>query len=234
MRLFVLAACAALVASISAAHADRLFTPVYIKKTALSCKMLPELQYRERLIRDQRDEANSNEKFISAMTGFCGVIREGAWMFYDGSRGPYICLRPRRGADCVWLPRDAAGEIVELPPGGSKKMSCATWAKIVDQSTAKENQYKQAWRASMGEPSIASDFMQGMLSGVQGMVSRGPTSMNVRHANSCVLNYATGQERGRRLYAYQQCPALGAGRREADATEYSAIMKYIGEFCTGQ
>lgn len=230
MRLLAFAACAAILASMATAHADRLFTPVYIKKTTLSCKILPDLQYREKLIRDQREEANDQEKFVSAMTGLCGVIHEGAWMFYDGFRGPYICLRPRRGADCVWLRRDAAGEIVELPPGG-KKLPCSAWARIVEQSAAKENQYMQSWRASMGKPSIASDFMQGMLSDMQSMVSRGPTSMNVRHGNSCVMRYATSQELGRRLYAYQQCPALGNGRKEADALEYNAKMKSITEFC---
>jgi len=221
---------------VTAAHAEKLFTPVYIKQTTGACGNLASLQYRDSLIREGRTESLSGINTMAAFTGECGNVPEGQWMFLDGWNGNYVCLRPRLGADCAWVRRGAVGEVTELFPGrtfeqGNKGVSCAQWAAVVEKSTAKEKDYTKKWLAS-GPKNPVEEFAQGMLTGMLGMVTGGPDSSTVNHANACVYYFATAQEQGRRLTAYAHCPALGAnGKKETERALYQSTLKLANDGC---
>ena len=237
MRKILLAAIIAL--SATTAQAQHLFTPVYIKKTSLFCRFLGDLQYRERLQRDERTETLHNEGFISQMVGNCGIAHEGQWMFFQGSRGNnYVCLRPRRGADCVWLNRNAIGDIPELFPGrtlvqGNRTVSCAAWSKVVQTSLAKEQDMAAKLRAASRGQNLGTEFMQNVISGALGVVTGGPTTSQVTHAKMCVFNFAKAQGLGRRLTAYHNCPSLAVEHQPRDRAEYNAVINYLVEYCMG-
>ena len=221
------------------ARAEHLFTPVYIKKTSLFCRSIGDLQYRERLQREQRTETLHNEGFISQMVGNCGLAHEGQWMFFSGFHGNnYVCLRPRRGADCVWLNRSAIGDIPELFPGhtlvqGNRKVSCAAWDKVVQKSLAKEQVMVARLRAASRGQNMGTELMQNVLSGAMGVLTGGPTTSQVTHAKMCVFDFAKAQELGRRLTAYHNCPSLAVQHQPRDRAEYQAVIRYVVENCMG-
>ncbi|HEY0329878.1 MAG TPA: hypothetical protein VGC77_12350 [Rhodopseudomonas sp.] len=223
-------------AVITSAQAERLFVPVYVKETTAACRNLASLEYRDRLIREQRGETLSGINSMSAFTGECGNAPEGQWMFLEGYRGNYVCLRPRVGADCAWVRRAAVGEIVELFPGrtfeqGNKNVPCSSWSQVVAKSRATEKDYTQKWRASR-PANRAEDFALGVLTGALGVVTGGPDSNDVQHADACVYYFASAQEKARRLVAYRSCPALGAnGQQEEDQRGYSAMISLVSDSC---
>jgi len=223
-------------ACVTAAHAEKLFTPVYVKQTTAACGNLASLQYRDALIREQRTESLSGINTMATFTGECGNVPEGQWMFLDGWSGNYVCLRSRLGADCAWVRRGAIGEVAELYPGrtfeqGNNGVSCPQWAAVVEKSAAKEKDYTTKWLASRPK-NAAQEFAQGMLTGMLGMVTGGPDSGAVNHANACVYYFATAQEQGRRLTAYAHCPALGAnGKKETVRALYQSTLKLANDSC---
>jgi hypothetical protein len=222
--------------AVTAAHAEKLFTPVYIKQTTGICGNLTSLQYRDSLIREGRTESLSGINTMATFTGECGNVPEGQWMFLDGWSGNYVCLRPRLGADCAWVRRSAIGEVAELYPGrtfeqGNNGVSCAQWAAVVEKSAAKEKDYTKKWLGSRPK-NVGEEFAQGMLSAVVGTFTGGPDSGAVNHANACVYYFATAQEQGRRLTAYAHCPALGAnGKREQERALYQSTLKLANDSC---
>jgi len=223
-------------AMITSAQAERLFVPVYIKQTTAACGNLASLQYRDHLIREQRGETLSGINTMSAFTGECGNAPEGQWMFLEGYRGNYVCLRPRLGADCAWVRREAVGEIVELFPGrtfeqGNKNVPCSSWSQVVQKSRATEKDYTDKWRASR-PANRAEDFALGVLTGALGIVTGGADSNALQHANACVYYFATAQEKARRLVAYRSCPSLGAnGQQAEDQLGYTNMIKIANESC---
>lgn len=226
-----------LVLCASTAQAQHLFSPVYIKKTSLFCRFIGDLQYRERLQREQRTESLQTEGFISQMVGNCGVAHEGQWMFFQGFRGNhYVCLRPRRGADCVWLNRNAIGDIPELFPGrtlaqGNRRTSCAAWSKVVQRSLAKEADMRVRLRAASRGQNLGTEFMQNVISGALGVVTGGPTTSQVTHAKMCVISFAKAQGLARRLTAYHNCPSLAVEHQPRDRAEYQAVVDYLQRDC---
>lgn len=221
----------------TSALAERYFTPVYITKTSAACRQLSSLQYRDSLISQQRSERLSETNTMSAFSGDCTNAIQGQWMFFDGINGKYVCLRPRPGADCYWLRREAVGEIVEIAPAqqaakGNRPPDCASWSPIVQKSLATEKDIMAKWRASRGNSNLGTDLVRGILTGALGVVTGGPDSRQVDAANACVMEFAKTQEIGRRLYAYSFCPALvGPEQQQRDNAEYRAVMQSIRETC---
>lgn len=223
-------------ACVSAAHAEKLYSPVYVKQTTGACGNLASLQYRDQLIQEGRTEALSGINTMATFTGECGTAPEGQWMFYESSKGKYVCLRPRVGADCAWVRREAVGDIAEVFPGqdpkqGNKGASCASLTPVVQKSFATEQDYDAKYRASRSK-GVAEDFAKGMLSAVVGTFTGGPDHDAVQHANACVYYFATAQEKARRLTAYQACPALGAsGQQQKDREAYNGLIRLVDDIC---
>lgn len=228
-----LLAAASMLLCASTAHAEKFFAPVYIKQTSPYCRTLVEIQYRAKLKREQRQEALAEQRTMSAFTGNCGTAFEGKWMFFDGYNGRYICLRPRPGADCVWMEREAAGEIVALFPGrtfeqGNKGVSCSAWAAVVQKSRATEKDIMAKWRGHASKTSQGQEIIGNIITGTLGMT----TPSQISHANACLMYSLTAQERGRRLTAYDWCPTIADPATKAeDRAQYTALIKEITLSC---
>jgi hypothetical protein len=225
--------------ALTPAAAEKFFTPVYVKQTTAACRDLNSLQYRDSLISDQRTEALQGQNTLSTFTGDCTNAVQGEWMFFDGYNGRYVCLRPRPGADCLWLRREAVGEIVEVFPGrkleqGNKGVACPNWSQVVQKSLATEKDIMAKWRAHEGPSNAGTDLVKNLLTGALGVVTGGPTSGQVGHANACVMYFATAQEKGRRLFAYSLCPSVAdPARQQYDRAEYNATIKEVALSCLG-
>ena len=222
-------------AYVTAAHAEKLFSPVYIKQTTAACGNLASLKVRDAMIAQQRTETLSQMNTLATMTGECGNAPEGQWMFLDGWSGNYACVRPRLGADCAWVRRSAIGDVAELFPGrtfeqGNKGVTCDQWAKVVAKSEGEEKEITRKWLASRSR-GPAEDFAKGMLSAVVGTFTGGPDSGQVDHANACVYYFATAQEQAKRLTAFNNCPVLGAGKKDDTQRLYSSTLKLANGNC---
>lgn len=226
----------ALLATTTNAEAERLYSPVYVKQTTGACGDLAGLQYRDQLIRQGRTETLDGINTMSAFTGGCANVPEGQWLFYEGHRGVYVCLRVRVGADCAWVRREAVGDIAEVFPGrtseqGNKGVTCASWGPVVQKSFATERDYDAKYQAGRSK-GVGEDFAKGMLSAVVGTFTGGPDHNAVQHANDCVYYFATAQEKARRLTAYKACPALGAnGQQQKDRDGYTSLIRLVNDIC---
>lgn len=219
----LLSACA------TAAHAEKLYSPVYVKQTTAACGDLASLKVRDGLIQQNRTETLSGINTMSALTGECGNAPEGQWMFFDQASGEYVCLRPRLGADCAWIRKAAVGEIVELSVP-TRKPDCHAMAAAIDKSRKFEDELSARHKAER-PANMAEDFARGVMGDMLGMVT-GVNGNRVDRAKICLYYFVSAQEEARRLLAYQACPALGAGKTEQERQGYSVTMRVVNETCT--
>jgi hypothetical protein len=198
----------AFTACISAAHAEKLYSPVYIKQTTGACGDLASLKYRDQLVHENRTEALSGINTMAAMSGECGNAPEGQWMFFDQANGDYVCLRPRLGADCAWVRKSAVGEIVELK-ASTQKPNCQAIAASIDKSRKFQDELTSRYRSEQPN-GVAEGIAHGLMGDMLGMVT-GVNGSRVDHAKRCLFNYVSAQEEARRYLVYRACPARFLG-----------------------
>jgi hypothetical protein len=185
------------------AHAEWLYSPVYIRQTTAACGNFDALKLRDHLARQGQAESLAGLNTMTTFTGGCGNVPEGQWMFLDGWREEYVCLRVRLGADCAWVRRGTIGDVAELFPGrtfeqGNKGVTCAQWGQALQKSEQTEKDYTAKWLASRPK-SAGEEFAKGLLSTVVGTFTGAPGSGAVASANACVYYFATALEQARRL-----------------------------------
>lgn len=213
----------------STAHADKLYSPVYIKQTTAACGDIASLKIRDGLLKQNRTEMLSGMNTLSAVTGECGNAPESQWMYFDQASGDYVCLRPRLGAECAWVRKVSVGEIVELN-FSAKKPDCQAMAAAIDKSRKFEDDLTARYLSERPK-SRAEDFARDLMGGMLGMVT-GVTNTQVDHAKSCLYNFVKGQEEARRYLSHRACPALAPGRAEKERSAYNGTLRYTDEFCT--
>lgn len=225
--------------SVSSAHAQKLFAPVQIIREVEVCGMLEMLKHREHLRAEQRSEAVEGlqglDPFLPEGNGTkCFLARSGKYMFFDHTNGPYACVRPRPGADCLWLRSDALGENYELFPGrkpgqGNKGISCEAWGKAIQQSSDILERDRKAIFA--GTPrNTGEKFVQGMVKDTMNMFTGSATSAQQNRDQLCRFNLRNLQESARRLTGYSACPHLDAGGvRDKLQVSYDGNMKLFRE-----
>ncbi|WP_316201347.1 MULTISPECIES: hypothetical protein [unclassified Bradyrhizobium] len=221
-----IAATVALCMLTTSAHAERLYSPVYVKQTTAACGDLASLKVRDNLLRQNRTEMLSGLNTMSVFTGECANAPAGQWMFFDQASGDYVCLRPRLGAECAWLPKSAVGEIVELTVS-TRSPNCPALSSAADKSKKYEAELTSRWRAEQPK-SRAEDFARGMLGDMLGMVTGVPGG-RVDHAKNCLYYSVSAQEKARRVLIYQACPSLGNAGQERQ--NFSALNKIISDTC---
>ncbi|HEY2861904.1 MAG TPA: hypothetical protein VGJ21_26120 [Terracidiphilus sp.] len=220
---FLLPAC------ITHAHAEKLYSPVYVKQTTGVCGDLASLKYRDGLIRQNRTEALSGINTMATFTGECGNAPEGQWMFFDQANGDYVCLRPRLGADCAWVRKVAVGEIVELSIP-AQKPNCQAMAAAIDKSRKFQDELTARWKSERPK-NRAEDFARGFMGDVLGMVT-GVNGSQIDNAKYCLWNFVSAQEEARRYLAHRACPAISPGKAELERQAYDGRMRLTNETCT--
>src|SRR4051794_2107710 len=102
---------AGMILSVTAAAAaqDKVHpVPVKTKEVAYFCADLDMLKYREKLVRERRDEERQRaDMLMGPFSGKCGRIDAGKWMFYTGwsNDGQYVALRFKFGGEKVYVAR---------------------------------------------------------------------------------------------------------------------------------
>lgn len=216
-------------AYVSAAHAEKLYSPVYIKQATGACGNLASLKYRDGLIKGNRTEALSGINTMATFTGECGNAPEGQWMFFDQASGDYVCLRPRLGADCAWVRKAAVGEIVELSIP-TQKPNCQAMAAAIDKSRKFQDELIARWKSEQPK-NAAESFAHGLMGDMLGTVT-GVNGNHVDNAKRCLFNFVSAQEEARRYLAHRACPAISPGKAELERQAYDSRIHFADDTCT--
>jgi hypothetical protein len=225
----------------SSAKAERYYAPVQIVKNAAFCTSLDEFKWRQKLIAEKRDEVFQGEAeqdvFRPTQLGNrCGTIPLGKFMFMEGYREGFACLRPRPGANCWWLKRDAIGENFELFPGrtidkGNKGVTCDQWAKAATQAKQNLERDRQVIFANAPK-NLGERFAQGMVADTLNLFTGSPNYSERSNSRGCLFAFRTMQEQARQLTAYDACPQLdNGGVKQGLLGNYNATIRYVKEFC---